>query len=281
MAIGLAAPAPASAKVDGARPPRRGNGASAALARSDFGQASSNVAGGGSPIRRRRAGAGPGAADRRGWLGRSRLGALAFLPRRRGKQQIAPRLDGRRGLDRLGRRRPRSRERGLLCHGGGDGDVRRRFRMTGMFRRRLVAAEQETAVFRGLIAQRALRPRGAWLPRAIPRHRAKLPRDILQFPDDHPQTEHDHPGASHDGAGEDQGIAEAEFLDRNPETDRQEAGQQQANPGDQQHSHHRIHPPAAPEMRASRLCHDTVILCASPTGNCAGGSRKGSGSREL
>ena len=41
----------------------------------------------------------------RGWIGGSRLGAVTFLPRRRGKQQIAPRLDGRCGLHCLRRRR--------------------------------------------------------------------------------------------------------------------------------------------------------------------------------
>src|SRR6202022_1453140 len=40
---------PASTNVDGARPLRRSGGASGALERSDFGQASSNDAGGGSP----------------------------------------------------------------------------------------------------------------------------------------------------------------------------------------------------------------------------------------
>ena len=33
-------------------------------------------------------------------------------------------------------------------------------------------------------------------------------------------------------------------------------------------------PAAALEMLAVRLCHDTVILCASPTGNCSQGSAR-------
>ena len=149
---------------------------------------------------------------------------------------------------RRGSPRPRSRAAASSSHGGAAG---RRFRMAGIFRRRLVAAEQEAAVFRRLIAERGAQARRRQRAcRARWPHRAEPPRDGLQLPDDDPQAEHDHPGASHDRASEDQGIAEAEVLARIPKADRHEAGQQQANPGDQHHNHHRTHPRAAPEMRA-------------------------------
>ena len=76
----------------------------------------------------------------------------------------------------------------------------------------------------------------------------KLQRDVLQLSNDRPKTEHDGAGASRHRTGEDQGIAETEFLDRNSESDRQEAGQQNANPGDQQRNHHRITPRPRPKM---------------------------------
>src|ERR1700738_629077 len=64
----------ASAKVDGARPGRRGGSASAALARSDFGQASSNVAGGASLD------SGGGGAAARGGRSSARGGAGVWAP---------------------------------------------------------------------------------------------------------------------------------------------------------------------------------------------------------
>ena len=202
----------------------------------------------------------------------SRLGAFAFLARRRGKQQIAPRLDGGRGLDGLRRRRrvlrPRSRAAASSCHGGGmpaaHGSAWPASSSAGWSR-----PNRKPLVFRRLIARRAAAGCGAVRrPRCCGNAGAKPPRNILQLPNHHPKAEHDHPGAGRDRTREDQGIAETEFLDRNSETDRQEASQQQADPGNQQRNHHRIHPPAALEMRASRHRHDTVILCASPTGNC-------------
>ena len=44
---------------------------------------------------------------------------------------------------------------------------------------------------------------------------AQLQRDVLQLSNDRPKTKHDGAGASRHRPGEDQGIAETEFLDRN------------------------------------------------------------------
>src|SRR5450759_1652206 len=100
--------------------------------------------------------------------------------------------------------------------------------MAGTFRRRLVAAERETTVFRSLLARH--RACGRWQQVSCARiggnAGAKPLGNILQFPDNGPQTEHDDPGASRDRAYENQGIAETEFLDRDSETDREETGQQ-------------------------------------------------------
>ena len=81
----------ASLKVDGVRAARRCGGASAGRARSDFGQASSKVAGGGSsistpapPVRNE--------ARRPARIACTRLGSLAFSAGRRGEHQIAPRF---------------------------------------------------------------------------------------------------------------------------------------------------------------------------------------------
>ena len=51
-----------------------------------------------------------------------------------------------------------------------------------------------------------------------------------------------------------------------------QAGQKQANPGDQQHKHHRTHPARAGNARLATQRHDTVIMYPSPTGNCGSGS---------
>ena len=109
---------------------------------------------------------------------------------------------------------------------------------------------------------------------------AEPPRDVLQFPDRHPEPKHDRAGANPDHAGQNQRIADTEFLDRDSVADRQQARQNKANTGDQHANHHRTNPPAAPEMLADRQCHDTVIMCASPTGNSAQGSSKISSRRQ-
>ena len=78
------------------------------------------------------------------------------------------------------------------------------------------------------------------------------PRDVLQLPDRHPEREHDRAGADADHADDDQRVAGTEFLDRDPEADRQQARQNKADPGDQHNKHHRTNPSAAPETLASR-----------------------------
>ena len=66
--------------------------------------------------------------------------------------------------------------------------------------------------------------------------------DRSQLPDHRAEAEHNHSGAASDGARENQSIAETEFLDRNPESDRCKARQHKTNAGDQQESHHQTHP---------------------------------------
>ena len=81
---------------------------------------------------------------------------------------------------------------------------------------------------------------------------AEPPRDVLQLPDRHPEPKHDRAGADADHAGDDQRIAGTEFLDPNSVCDRQQARQNEADPGDQHNKHHRTNPSAAPETLASR-----------------------------
>jgi hypothetical protein len=57
--------------------------------------------------------------------------------------------------------------------------------------------------------------------------------------------EHDHSAANRYHAGQDQGVAETELLDRDPERNRQEARQHGANPGDQQDDYHQTSPPGS------------------------------------
>ncbi len=64
-------------------------------------------------------------------------------------------------------------------------------------------------------------------------------------------------GASRDRAGEDQRIAEAEFLDRNSEADRQQARQNKANPGDQQAQSSSNSPPA-PRPKCAQAANATI-----------------------
>src|SRR6185437_4811637 len=96
-------------------------------------------------------------------------------------------------------------------------------------------------------------------------------RDRLEFANDHAKRDHDRPGAGGHRPGNDHGIAEAEFLDREPVSDSQKAREQKANPGDQQSDDHLKYPCCA-ERPHSRRRHDTVILCAPPTDNGRGSS---------
>ena len=147
--------------------------------------------------------------------------------------------------------------------------------MAGIFRRRLIAVERKITAIRRLIARYGLREGlgGSGSRQVQGNIGAKPLRDILQLTDHHPEAEDDQAGARRYGTRQNQGVAETELLNRDSETDRQETGQYTANPGDQHHNHHQTHPRAALQLLAGRQCHDTVILRASPTGNCEGGSR--------
>src|ERR1700677_4661449 len=146
-----------------------------------------------------------------------------------------------------------------------------RFGITRAYCTGLVAVERETVAFRGRIARRGARgcrALGSFVARCRRNTGSRLQRDVLQLPNDGPKTKHDHAGAGRNHTGDDQGIAEAEFLDRNSKSDPQETSQQNANPGDQHHKHHRNHPPASPKRLAAAKCYDTVILRVPPTSNC-------------
>jgi hypothetical protein len=199
-----------------------------------------------------------------GGIRRPRQGALAFLAGGGGKQQVAPRLDRRRGLGLLRCRRGVTASARCLV-GPRRRRGRRRVRLAGIVRSRLVSIEQET-ILRVLIAWR---PAGRLQHSFRLRRRigAKPARNNLQLASNRPKREHDRAGASRDRTRYDQSIAKAEFLDRDPITNRQETGQQDANAGNEQRNHHRIDPRAARKNR-SRRCHDTVIIWASPTANC-------------
>jgi hypothetical protein len=79
---------------------------------------------------------------------------------------------------------------------------------------------------------------------------AELVRDPSQFADDNRQADHNQASTGHDRAGYDQGIAEAELLDGNPEGDRHQTGHEYNEPGDQKHAHRKA---PSPKRRRQRL----------------------------
>ena len=153
----------------------------------------------------------------RGGLAGARLGAFALLARRRGKQQIAPRLDGAGSAGpasaaphcaaRRAKRPPRARA------AAADG-WRRRICIVGDGWSRLNRKPPSSAA---PVARRRSRPRRRSLAATRTAAPSQAARSILQLPHHDPKAEHDHAGAGHDHAGRDQRIAEAEFLDRNSE----------------------------------------------------------------
>ena len=164
-----------------------------------------------------------------------------------GKQQVTTWFGGR-----LGQRR----ERRVVAHTIARGSLlqprcrrwagwrRGGFCLARPFQTRLIEAEHQAIVFRGLFGGDADRCLGcrAWLDRGS---RSDPVGDRPQFPNHHAEAEQNESGAASDGAREDQGIAETEFLDRNPESDRCKARQHKTNAGDQQENHHRTHPRTA------------------------------------
>src|SRR6185437_13747101 len=96
-------------------------------------------------------------------------------------------------------------------------------------------------------------------------------RDRLEFANDHAKRDHDRPGAGGHRPGNDHGIAEAEFLDREPVSDPQKPREQKPNSADHKSDDNLKYPRCAERPR-SRRRHDTVILCAPPTDNCRGSS---------
>ena len=210
---------------------------------------------------------------RRGWIGRSRFGALAFLPRRGGKQQVATRFGrpARRGAD--GASCARAISRGCLleprCRGGAgrwaDGSASRGFSRPGWSRPNIRPSFSAACL---AAAPACLGCRSV----PVPGSESDPAGDRLQLSHHHAEAEHDQSGAGSDGAREDQGIAETEFLDRNPESDRSKARQQQDRCRRPTRKPPSNSPPAAPDSTRNRQGHDTVILCASPTANCGASS---------
>ena len=244
----------ASLKAEGDRALRRGT-VSAGFARSNFGQASSNVA----------AGASAGSAGGAGGWGRSsgdnisgvKGSAVRAWARSRSFRDVEENSRLRRfgaggasagagaasGAGSGSLRTPR--EAASSCHGGGAaagpaGSAPAAWSAAGRSR-----------------VNRELPSPGAW-PRATAAGNRRLrsntgtefgwnpatqpPRDAFQLPDSRPKAQQDKAGAARHHAGQDERVAETEFLDRNAEADRQQARQNQANADDQRHNHHRTHP---------------------------------------
>ena len=61
----------------------------------------------------------------------------------------------------------------------------------------------------------------------------QAPRKVSEFPANEIQSNQDQPGAGHHGPCQDHRVAEAEFLDRNPENDREKADTQNDRSADQ------------------------------------------------
>ena len=95
---------------------------------------------------------------------------------------------------------------------------------------------------------------------------AEPARNVPQFPDGDPEREHDRAGANTHHAGDDQGVAGTEFLDRNSEADRQQARQNKADPDDQHNKHHRTNPRSR-ALNARKPPNATIpsYCAASPT----------------
>ena len=184
---------------------------------------------------------------------------------------LAARSLGRRSVSR------RSARRGLIL----PRRRRRRRRCGGSVLPALSAAcglERETGIASG--APSRVRPGGS-TGRTVTSPRvcgtpAEPSRDNLQFPDRQPKPEHHHAGANPGHAALISVLPTLNSLTEIPIADRQQARQNKAQSGNQHANHHRTNPPAAPEMLADRHCHDTVIMCASPTDNCTQGSSKNS-----
>ena len=176
---------------------------------------------------------------RRQRLAGSRLRAFALFARGRGKQQIALGLGRCSGLGRFGLRRAIARAGLVLPRGRSRRDWR--FRIRGC---RIVAAEQHAAIAgRGFprCTRRQHRPHRD-SPARLRHSGAEPARDVFQLPDRHPEREHDRAGTNRHHAGENQRIAETEFLDRDSKADRQQARQNKAYSGNQHDNHHRTHP---------------------------------------
>ena len=76
------------------------------------------------------------------------------------------------------------------------------------------------------------------------RPETSLPRaganSIPELAADKIQADQNEPGAGHDGSSQDHRVAEAEFLDRDTENDRQKADTQNDRAADQQRNHYKL-----------------------------------------
>ena len=150
--IAIRAGAPAgSVNVEGARPLRRAMALLTARERSDFGQASSNVTGGGAALAWFSAAAARQGRGDQPRTDRSSAPGRARAPSAMTKKTTDCAAAWRPARPRPARPRrrppPRSRDAASSCHGGGGHDGCR-FRIAWAIRHRLSRAEQETVVFR-------------------------------------------------------------------------------------------------------------------------------------
>ena len=235
---------------------RRCGGTSGDRARSGFGQASSKLAGGTSPASAALGATGGGARRSPGGrLAGACRRPLAILAHARSEQQVTPRLDRRRGrglglLDLERRIQPRARG-GILMPGRRGGFCLRR---NG---RRLIARKDGAVVALGLGSGERRQRRRLGARFAGWTGCGKPAANQSQFPCHDRQAEQNHPGAEPDRARQNQGVAEAELLDRYPDADRHQADQNGHDASDLQDDDHPLH--LARNARPSP-CHDTVIL---------------------
>ena len=179
---------------------------------------------------------------------------------------------GGRGVGRRSRQRGDAREAPSSCHGGGGGGAGTAPGSVpaGTLGGLRVAVERETAIAGGRcarcpVAVPAARtsPRGCGTPAPSRRAMFFSSRTAIQSPSMIAPVQTPITPARISV------LPSTEFVDRNSVADRQQARQNKAKTGNQHANHHRTNPPAAPEMLADRQRHDTVIMCASPTGNSA------------
>jgi len=215
--------------------PRRRIGA---LARSDFGQASSNDAGGASV-----ASGGGAAGDGGRSSGASRSGANGSPVRAWARSRSFRELDENKRLrfglagaasvdSGPGGASTRTRSRDSSCQGGGDvAGVRRPVRHCPRFPRPADRGRTGNPRVPQPVARRsACRGQRGLSRQTPPNARAEPPRNGPQFSDDHPETEHDHPVQAATAPATIMVLPRLNSLIEIPKANRQQARSRKPNP---------------------------------------------------